>query len=241
MLSPCNEGGGDTPQHIAQALDSPSRLEADVAKDDLRHPAEVLAFFEIKPGDHVLDLFSGGGYYTTIVSGVVGPEGSVTAHNNDAYLAYAKDELAQRSARGPQENVSSLISEANDLDLPAARYYAVLAVLTWHAFYYVDEPIGWPKIDSERMVETLCSTLKPGGVLGIVDHAAAAGSDVDATAQTLHRIDPARVKADLDNDCFEFEGEASFLRNTADDHSLSMSDESVRGRTDRFVFKFRRT
>ena len=241
LLSPCGEGGGDIPEYIADALESPNRLAADRDKDTGRRPADVLAFLELRPGDHVLDLFAGGGYYTSIVSEVVGPSGSVTSQNNEAYLAYAADELEERFGDGAPENVVRLTSEASDLELPVAGFDAVLAILTWHDFYYVDEPNGWPRIDAAAMVSKLCQALKPGGVLGVVDHVAATGSAVEETAQTLHRIDPARVRADLDNGCFEFAGEARFLRNATDDHSVPMFDESVRGKTDRFVYKFRRT
>ena len=232
--------GSASDDPIQQALESPNRLEVDLARDPNRHPDEVLAFFGIKPGMHVLDLFSGGGYYTTIVSDIVGDEGSVTAHNNQAYLVFANDELEQRAGKGEASNITRLNSEAGDLKLDEGKYDAALAILTWHDFYYVDPDIGWGKIDSGFMVETLCHALKPGAVLGIVDHVAEPGGDVWETAQTLHRIDPERIKSDLKGSCFEFEAEADFLRNPNDDYSINMYNEKVRGKTDRVVYRYRR-
>jgi predicted methyltransferase len=241
LFSPCNDGGGPSIDlAIAEALASPARLESDRARDALRRPDQVLAFFGIGPGMKVLDLFSGGGYYTEIVSRVVGPEGQVVAHNNAAYLAFAAEELASRYADQRLGNVERLTAEAADLKLPEASFDAALAILTWHDFYYVDADNGWPPIDEPSLTGRLCAALKPGAVLGVIDHVAVAGADVRESSQNLHRIDPERIKADLADSCFEFEGEINVLRNPADDYGKPMFDPAVRGRTDRVVYRFRR-
>ena len=87
----------------------------------------------------------------------------------------------------------------------------------------------------------LCSALKPGAVLGITDHVAAAGSDARETGQALHRIDPQRIRDDLNGTCFEYEGEINILRNPADAVDQPMFAPAIRGRTDRVVYKFRKT
>ena len=241
LLAPCDDGGGTSMDLvIAESLASPDRLEQDRVKDPLRRPDLVLSFFDIKPGMSVLDLFSGGGYYTEIVSRVVGEKGKVVAHNNDAYLAYAKDEIGARYAEGRLANVDQITSEANALSLPADTFDAALAMLTWHDFYYLDEENGWPAIDAPALIKKLCSTLKSGAILGISDHVATTGSEARQSGQELHRIDPARIKADLSGGCFEFKGEISVLRNPDDDHSKPMFDEAIRGKTDRVVYKFQR-
>jgi predicted methyltransferase len=240
LLSPVVSVAGDAPDYVLQAIDSPNRIDQDFERDKTRRPGEVLTFIGIEPGMTVLDLFSGGGYYTTLISAIVGEDGSVTAHNNQAYLPYAGEELAQRAAKGTPQNVESLIAEANDLELPEARYDAAIAVLTWHDFYYVDPENGWPAIDAAGVVDALCFTIKPGGVLAVIDHVAQSGSEVRETAQTLHRIDPARVRADLEGDCFELVGESDVLRNPDDDYGLPVFNEKVQGNTDRFVYLFRR-
>ncbi len=225
---------------IREALESPIRLDADRERDNSRHPDKVLEFFQIREGMNVLDLFSGGGYYTAILSGVVGRKGNVTAHNNQAYLDWIPDELEKRYGDGGPQNVTRLTSEASAMNLGKAKFDAALAILTWHDFYYVDEQYNWPRIDVEVIIDDLCAALKPGAVLGIVDHVASPGGDVWETAQTLHRIDPARIRSDLEDSCFEFEAEADFLRNSEDDYSVSMSNEKVRGKTDRVVYRYRR-
>jgi len=240
LLGPCNEGGGHSSMlAIAESLAAADRFEQDFAADATRHPDEVLTFFEIKPGMTVLDLFSGGGYYTEILSRVVGKDGTVVAHNNEAYLAYKKEEINQRFADNRLPNVDKINAEAADLDLPAGSFDAALLMLTWHDFYYVDEENGWPAIDEPALTSKLCTALKPGAVLGISDHVAAAGSDVHESAQNLHRIDPEQIKQDLSDSCFSFEGEIAVLRNPNDDYSQPMFAEGIRGQTDRVVYKFR--
>ncbi len=241
LLAPCSDGGGTSMDLvIAESLAFPDRLEQDRVRDPLRRPDLVLSFFEIKPGMVVLDLFSGGGYYTEIVSRIVGNSGSVVAHNNDAYLAYAKEAIDKRYIDHRLPNVDRITAEANELSLPRATFDAALAMLTWHDFYYMDEENGWPSIDAPALITKLCSALKPGAILGISDHVAAAGSDPRETGQNLHRIDPERIKADLSGTCFEFKGEISALRNPDDDHGKSMYSEGIRGKTDRVVYKFQR-
>ena len=123
--------------------------------------------------------------------------------------------------------------------LPAS-FDAVLAMLTWHDFYYVDEKNGWPEIDEKAMVGKLCNALKPGAVLGLADHVAMPGSDPLQTAQKLHRIDPGRIRKDLESGCFRLEGELDVLRNPADDLTQPMFAQGIRGKTDRVVYKFRK-
>jgi len=225
---------------IAEALANPARPESDRMKDPLRKPDQVLSFFEIKPGMTVLDLFSGGGYYTEILSGVVGPDGEVVAHNNDAYVNFAAEELGNRFGDDHLKNVTRVTAEADSLNLAPAKFDAAIAILTWHDFYYLDPENGWPAIDEPGLTEKLCASLKPGAVLGIIDHVAVAGSDTRETAQTLHRIDPARIKADLEGSCFELVAESTILRNPADDLSKPMFDPAVRGKTDRVMLKYAR-
>jgi len=240
LFSPCSDGGPSIDLAIAEALASPARLETDRLRDPLRRPDQVLSFFEIGPGMKVLDLFSGGGYYTEILSAVVGPEGEVVAHNNNAYLSFAGEELGKRFADDRLKNVTRVTTEAADLELPAAAFDAALAILTWHDFYYAEPDNGWPPIDEPALTEKLCTALKPGAILGVIDHVATAGADVHESGEKLHRIDPDRIRADLADSCFAYEGEINVLRNPADDHSKTAFDPAIRGRTDRVVLKFRR-
>ncbi len=241
LITPCTDGGSPAMDVlIAEALAHPQRTESDRARDPLRKSDQVLAFFEIKPGMRVLDLFSGGGYYTEILSRVVGPEGSVLSHNNQAYLEFVKDEVAARYADNRLPNVQQLTAEADDLDLQQGSLDAVLAILTWHDFYYGDESFGWPDVDESLLASKLCSAMKPGAVLGIIDHVARAGADAREAGQALHRVDPQRIQDDLANSCFVLEAEASFLRNPEDQLDKVAMEPAVRGKTDRVIYKYRR-
>jgi predicted methyltransferase len=241
LLAACgNSVGNSIDMAIAESLASPDRIELDRKSDPLRRPDLVLEFFELKPGMTVLDLFSGGGYYTEIVSRVVGEEGRVLAHNNAAYLAFARDSLDERYAGNRLPNVERVTAEADELELPANTFDAALAMLTWHDFYYLDQENDWPAIDEDTLVQKLCGALKPGAVLGLTDHVAVNESNPEESGQALHRIDPQRIRNDLAGSCFEYEGEINVLRNPDDDLSQPMFAQGIRGRTDRVVYKFRR-
>ncbi len=197
----------------------------------------MLEFFGIDRGMDVLDMFSGGGYYTEIVAYVVGPEGSVDAHSNSAYAEFVGAEVETRYADDRLANVRPLMAENNELDLAPGSYDAILMVLAYHDIYYVAPEDGWPRIDGPALVSEFYEGLRPGGVLGVVDHYAAAGSPPE-TGNTLHRIDPDIVIAELESAGFVLDGQSDILRNMDDDHRLNMAAPEVRGRTDRFVLRF---
>jgi len=159
-----------------QAVASPGRTDADRERDTGRKPDQVLEFFGIAPGMTVLDMFSGGGYYTEMLSHIVGPDGKVVAHTNTAYAGFVGDESINRFADDRLANVEILLAENNELELPAAEFDAVLLSLAYHDIYYDDPANGWPKIEGAKFRAELKKGLKPGGILAIVDHYAAAGS-----------------------------------------------------------------
>lgn len=221
------------------ALANPARPAADRARDKARQSAAVLTFFRIAPGMTVLDLWSGGGYYTELLSYVVGASGHVVSHNNTPYLNFAKDDLTARFAPGRLPNVERLLAENNQLQLPAGRFDAVLMTNVYHDIYFVDEKAGWPRIDGPRMLAEVFQSLKPGGVLGVTDHAAVAGSPPE-TGGTLHRIDPALLKREITAAGFVLDAESDVLVNPSDDRTKSAFDPSVQGRTDQVVLRFRK-
>jgi predicted methyltransferase len=222
-----------------EAVANPGRRHADLERDAGRKPAEVLAFFGIEPGMAVLDLFSGGGYYSEILSFLVGPEGRVVAHLNDAYMNYVRDEYEERYRDGRLDNVEILMAENNELDLPAEAFDAVTLILSYHDIYYVDPDNDWPKIDGPKLLAEIYESMKPGAVLGVVDHYAEAGSPRE-TGNSVHRIDPGIVIAELEAAGFELEAKSNILRNMDDDYSKIVYAPEVRGRTDRFVLRFRK-
>jgi predicted methyltransferase len=224
---------------VEDAVASPGRTDADRLRDAGRKPGEVLKFFGIAPGMTVLDMFSGGGYYTEMLSQVVGPAGKVVAHTNSAYAGFVGDEAVNRYADDRLANVEILRAENNELRLPAAEFDAVMLILSYHDIYYVDAANGWPKIEGPAFLAELKKGLKPGGILAVVDHYAAAGSPRE-TGGSLHRIDPQIVISELEALGFELAAKSDVLRNMEDDYSKGMFDPQVRGKTDRFVLKFRK-
>jgi len=222
-----------------RAVASPGRTDADRDRDAGRKPDQVLEFFGIAPGMTVLDMFSGGGYYTEMLSHIVGPDGKVVAHTNTAYAGFVGDETINRFADDRLANVEILLAENNELELPAAGFDAVMLILAYHDIYYDDPANGWQLIDGAKFRTELEKGLKPGGILAIVDHYAAAGSPRE-TGGTLHRIDPQIVISELEATGFVLEARSEVLRNMEDDYGLGIFDAKVRGMTDRFVLKFRK-
>jgi predicted methyltransferase len=223
----------------ANAVANPSRLEGDRDRDASRKPAAVLEFFGIAPGDRVLEMFAGGGYYTELLARVVGSEdGRVIAHMNTPILNFGGEEFEARHADNRLPNVDILMAENNELALEADQFDAVTLVLNYHDLYWVSEEYEWAEIDVPAFLAELYKGLKPGGVLGIVDHTAEPGSPAEIGG-TLHRIAKNLVIAEVEAAGFVFEAESDVLGSPADDLTKNVFDPEVRGKTDRFVLRFR--
>jgi predicted methyltransferase len=169
----------------------------------------------------------------------VGEQGKVYAHNNTPYLNWLAEAIKARYQPGIMANVERFTAENNQLDLPANTFDAVLMILGYHDVYHVDTENGWERIDGPAMLAQLFQSMKPGAVLGVIDHAAAAGAPPE-TGETLHRIDPQLALQEITAAGFVFEESSEILANAEDDHSLHSFSEQMRGNTDRFVFRFRR-
>ena len=105
--------------------------------------------------------------------------------------------------------------------------------------YWQSDKFGIPRTDPDAFVKTLYAATKPGGIVGIIDHVGPAG-DTRAVVDKLHRIDPAVVKADFLRAGFVLEAQSPLLANPADDHSKLVFDPAIRGKTDRFLYRFRK-
>ena len=223
---------------VSTALSDPARPREEVQLDALRKPAEVIAFAGLKRGDRVADFMSGNGYFTRIFSRVVGPAGRVYAFIPAQQLANCSAEetvgtkaLAHDTRYG---NVEVLIDAADRFALPEP------VDLVWTAQNYHDLHDSFMKpLDLAAMNAAIYRALKPGGVYLIIDHAAEAGSGLRDT-ETLHRIDPQSIRAEVTAAGFVFEGESPVLRNPDDSHRLRVFDPAIRHRTDQIVLKFRK-
>lgn len=211
------------------------RSTADQQRDATSKPLEVLAFFGVEPGMVILDVLGGDGYYSEILAGAVGPSGRVYLHNNQAYAGLMAD-VGARLANEALPNVTALVQEIDDVLLPAESIDMVLAVRVYHDVYYTNN--GWT-VTPGRFFAMIKRVLKPGGILGIVDHNAQPGSGVRFT-QHLHRIDAQFAKHDISYRGFEFLGATDVLDNPVDLLTESVFEPEVRGRTSRFVHKYRK-
>ena len=226
-----------SPSVYEAAVASSARPELDRARDARRMPAAVLEFMGIGPGMTVLDMFTGGGYYAEIISGVVGEEGKVIAQSNQAYLGFVGDAFEVRFGSGRLTNVEVMMAENNELSLEADSLDAVMLVLSFHDLYHSDPENGWEKIDGPAFLAELRKGLKPGGVVAVIDHYAETGAPKES-GDTVHRIDPAIVVADMEAAGFSLDGKSDMLRNPDDDLTKIVFAPELRGKTDRFVMRF---
>jgi predicted methyltransferase len=241
-LAMCIEGsaaaGSGIPPGVAAAVADPRRPAQQVKLDAWRRPAVTVAFAGVKPGDRVADFMPGNGYFTRILSDVVGPTGRVYAFIPAEQIANCPPrEIAgmQAIARDPSyANVTVLTGALADFHPPEPLD------LIWTAQNYHDlhdsflGPANVPALN-----RALFDALKPGGFLLVIDHVAAAGSGLRDT-ETLHRIDPERMRSEIEAAGFAFESKSEALRNAADDHERTVFDPVIRGKTDQVVFLFRK-
>ncbi|MFC3653614.1 class I SAM-dependent methyltransferase [Dyella humi] len=225
------------PSYISAAVADATRPADEKAQDADRKPAEVLAFTDIKPGDKVVDLMPGAGYYTRIFSKIVGPKSIVYALQPTEMDKASPQRLKSlKSFAGTKDypNVVILVQPIGAMQMPKG----LDMVWTSQNYHDLHDPfMGTPNM--AKINKTIYDALKPGGIYVVLDHAAAAGTGTSKT-NDLHRIDPAAVKAEVTAAGFEFIGESDVLRNPADDHTLAIFDKAIKGRTDKFIYKFRK-
>ncbi len=236
-LTGCNDmsvSSGPEAFDPAVAIASAPRSEDDMARDAGRKPAEVVAFLGIQPGMQVLDLIAAGGWYTEVLAAVVGESGKVYAQNPKVVLEFrdgANDRaLTQRLADARLPNVERLDTEIADLGIAPDSIDAAFSALNLHDVYNTSPDAA------KQVLQAVRTVLKPGGILGIVDHA---GSD-DGNNASLHRMTRAQAIDVISASGFEFVAESDVLANPDDDHSEMVFSPSVRGQTDRFLLKFRK-
>ena len=203
----------------------------EVARDPLRHPAEILAFAEVKPGQKIADIRPGAGYFTRLFARVVGEGGHV--------YAFVPNKTAERENPRADVLVAAYpnVSRVNG-DLDAMSFDQPLDVVFMSQEYH-DFHIPRFGVDVTKMNADIFKALKPGGLFVVIDHQAASGAG-NTVVETLHRIEGAQLRREVEAAGFVFDGETPAVANPADNHTLNVFDEAIRGKTDQFVYRFRK-
>ena len=230
-------GPADSAPSPQAIVDDPARPPEERALDGGRKPAELLAFYDIKPGMKVADIGAGRGYTTFLLAKAAGPTGRVYAQNprfvrekfsEPGFSERLKTPAFANVVRVDQEFDAPVPADVHDLDL-------VVNFIFYHDTY-------WMKIDNAAMNKAIFNALRPGGAYVIVDQSAAAGTGSSAS-QTLHRVEESTVRAEVEAAGFKFKESADFLRNPADARDWNASPGAAekagkRGQADRFILKF---
>ncbi|MBP6013269.1 MAG: class I SAM-dependent methyltransferase [Alphaproteobacteria bacterium] len=222
----------DVPAYVAAAVADKDRPKDDTDRDADRHPAEIMAMAGLKPGGRAVDVGPGRtGYYTRIMSRIVGANGKVVMFN-PTWVADKFPKATEAPAAFVAAGYKNVEGSVQPMD--AVKFDPPVDLIFVSQLYH-DQV--WQKIDIAKMNKAIFDALKPGGVYFIIDHV---GPDVKTPEQIdkLHRIDPALVKEQILAAGFKLEAESDLLKNPADPHTANVFDPAIRGKTDQFIFKF---
>jgi predicted methyltransferase len=237
-LASAYAAGGTLPAYLTAAVGDSARPAEDTQRDADRKPGETLAFAGVKPGEQVVELAAGGGYFTRLLSAAVGPKGKVTVivspPKPDAAAGAPLPGAPVRAiAADPHyANVQISVQRVAELTVPE-KADLVWTTQNYHDFHNI------PDVDVATINKAVFAALKPGGTYFVLDHAAEAGSGARDT-NTLHRIDKATVIKEVEAAGFKLKAESGILANKDDPHTAKVFDPAIRGHTDQFVLKFTR-
>ncbi|MCV2886380.1 methyltransferase domain-containing protein [Aestuariibacter sp. AA17] len=232
---------------VEAAINHSERPNVDRERDDARQPLKTLTFADVQEGDTVLDLYAGGGWYTELLSRIVGNSGKVFAHNDQVIWSFVKDEMQQRTQGNRLSNVVRIDdAEIAHISLPENSVDVVFSSLNYHDMYFVSyqrngvtTQVREHPVDPVKAMKHISTLLKDDGHVVIIDHQAAEGATPDS-GNTVHRIHADIVISQMQQAGFERIDEANHLRNPNDNYAMSVFDKAVRGNTDRFVLKFKK-
>lgn len=216
---------------------APGRPAEMVALDAGRLPAAVLAQSQIRTGARVMDVMAGQGYYTELLARHVGPGGRVFAIEPVNYMEDPKTVAAWDAVKKRQPNVDLIVGAPGEAAMPE-NLDAAFFHLTYHDLYWQSEKFKYPRTDVDAYNARLFAALKPGGVVIIIDHHGVPGMDSRLQADKTHRIDAEVVKADMMRAGFRFAGSVPILEIAGDDPARLVFDPALRGKTNRFYYRF---
>jgi predicted methyltransferase len=218
-----------TPDYVTKAVSDTARPKADTDRDALRLPAETIAFAGVQPGMKVAELFPGGGYFTRMLSDVVGPSGHIYGIENAKWNDGSDAKVAAEPGHG---NVSIQIVKFGEFNLPEK------VDVFWITQNYHDLHIAkYGAVDMAAFNKHVFDSLKSGGTYFILDHQANPGT-TEADIEKLHRIEKAQVIREVEAAGFRLAGEGNALHRAGDDHTKTIFDKSIQGHTDQYMLKF---
>jgi len=237
--------GALTSQELSAILTQADRPAADLSRDEARQPVAIMAFSGVATGDHVLDIAAGGGWYSELFARAVGPNGKVYVQNDEVIWRFAEKGITARTLDNRLPNVQRLDNVAiANMAVPAGTIDIAFTALNYHDLFFTEVlqdgkliKLRDDVVDYRLALAAIKTALKESGVLVIIDHVGKLGSGYEA-ANNLHRIDPNIVKDQLQEAGFKLIEEAYYLRNAEDDHTKLVFDPTIRGKTDRFIYKF---
>ena len=216
---------------FTRAVSNPARPADSRQADPLRKPAETLAFSGIRPGMTVGEFYPGGGYFTRMISYVVGPKGHVYGIENPVWKGAVKADK-ELLAEGKWKNVSIDFKPFGTANFPKPLD------LAWVTQNYHDMKVAeYGKVDTLAFDRAVYKALKPGGIYFILDHQGRPGL-TNADIAKLHRINRNVVVKEVTAAGFKLVAEGKFLRRRGDDYTKPIFDKAVRGHTDQYALKF---
>lgn len=223
------------PADYAAVVADASRGAENRKQDDGRQPAVMLDFAQVKRGHVIADFMAGGGYYTELLARAVGPKGSVLPMNPPSFHDPKQwDPLLKR-----RPNVTPFVRPVHEMRLAPRSVDMIFTHLVFHDLWWESERFKFQRVDTDAMLANWFAALRPGGTVIVIDHNGPAG-DIRATVEKLHRINPGDARAAMERAGFVFDGESDALRVAGDDLTVNVFDAKVRGKTDRFVMRFRK-
>ena len=219
-------------QDYAAIVAAPDRSEADRQTDQRRQPAKMLAFSGVTEGMKVLDMEANAGYSTELLARAVGPSGVVYAQDPQAIIErFVKDRFDNRAKSPAMQNVVHVIREFDDPIPPEA---ANLDMIT---FFFAYHDVTYMPVDRAKMNAKMFAALKPGGLLIIADHSAKSGEGI-TVAKTLHRIEEATLRQEIEAAGFKLVAEGDFLRHPEDPREDKVFRPVIP--VDEFVLKYQK-
>lgn len=227
------------PDAIQRAVADEDRPAADRARDPGRKPGEALAFFGVEPGMSVIEYGAGGGYFTEILSHLVGTDGRVLAQNPFIFFRFAPTELNERYSTGRLTNVAVIFGNPSLVNIPSNSLDVALFIDTYHDIAYGEATGDAQPPQAAAVLREARRVLRRGGVFGVIDHRARTGAP-RAEAAALHRIAEETLRADFERAGFRFDGASDLYANPQDDRTKAwFQDPTLRDNTDRLILRYR--